>query len=228
MDMDFVAQSAREGLARFRLMHTKQYENEELWRKALTAGRRSLCAGDKLANILYIIRDQLGDLASQNIVEFGSYHGGSALFMATLLRELHGDARMYALDTFTGMPATSPIHDRPRVGQFSDADLDGFKASRDGLGLTNLHIVQGLLQDTFPTVDEAHFGLVHIDVDIYPSVKWAQAEPWKRLVPGGYLIYDDAEYPSCLGATHAAQEFSWEHRLLAEQVWPHWVYRKPP
>ncbi|MBC7769680.1 MAG: class I SAM-dependent methyltransferase [Phycisphaerales bacterium] len=192
------------------------------------ADGRSLIPGNKLENLFLIVRDQLSRLASQNIVEFGAYRGGSALFMAQLLRKFSPSAKVYALDTFVGMPAGSaqPI-DRHKDGQFADCDLDGLMARKAALGLDNLEIVKGRIEDTFFGLPERSFGLAHIDVDLFSAVTFAQNASWEHLVPGGYMVYDDADAPTTLGATHAALDFVLQHHVKPEQVWPHWVFRKP-
>src|SRR5262249_51244723 len=85
-----------------------QVWNDPLFRKALTIARlpavRTMCTEARLMNLFLLIKFFLKDLDSQNIVEFGTFKGGSALFMATLLKELYPQSRVFALDTFEGMP----------------------------------------------------------------------------------------------------------------------------
>ena len=69
------------------------------------------------------------------------------------------------------------------------------------------------------------FGLAHIDCDIYSAVKYAQEQVWPHMTKGGYVVYDDADAPTCIGATEAVEELIMDRRLHAEQVWPHWVFR---
>ena len=69
------------------------------------------------------------------------------------------------------------------------------------------------------------FALAHIDCDIYSGVKYAQDAVWPFMAKGGYVVYDDADAPSCIGATEAVEQLVMERRLHSEQVWPHWVFR---
>ena len=219
--------SAPKAYDRYRRWKAGEAREHPLYKEAIDAsGGRSLVLSNKLENLFFLITEEMAPLASRDIVEFGAFRGGSALFMAYLLRALYPEARFFALDTFTGMPATDPNRDLPHRG-FQEADLEGFRARKNELGLDNLLIVPGLIQDTFRTLPVERIGLAHIDVDIYSAVLFAQEASWPKVVSGGFLVYDDAEYPTCLGATHAAEEFKMEHRLLSEQVWPHWVMRKP-
>jgi predicted O-methyltransferase YrrM len=210
---------------RWRAIETHQAHIDPLYLEAIEAsGRRSIAVPEKLENIFFIIKNHLGSLESQNIVEFGSYRGGSSLIMGYLLKKLYPGARLWSLDTFEGMPETAAI-DAHGVGDFADADLPGFEAliRKHDLPIT---VLKGLCQNTFPLLADQRFGLAHIDVDIYSAVKYAAETAWDQMVPGGYLVFDDANAPSCVGATRAAEEMVMQRQIHSEQVWPHWVFRR--
>jgi predicted O-methyltransferase YrrM len=213
------------------LMHTdmsERIEADPLYRAAVEAsGGWSIMTGAKRMNLFLLLTRFLGRLDSQDVIEFGSYRGGNALFMAWILRELYPQARVLALDTYAGMPAVDGARDVHYAGDFADTSRSDLEARRDELGLGNLIVVQGLFEDTFPAIaaQTPAFGLAHIDCDIYSAVKYAQEEVWPYMSRGGYLVYDDADAPTCIGATEAVEELIMARRLHAEQVWPHWIYR---
>ena len=213
------------------LMHTDlpvAIAADPLYRAAVEAsGGWSIMTGAKQMDLFLLLTRFLGRLDCHNVIEFGSYRGGNALFMAWILRDLHPEAKVYALDTYAGMPETDSTRDVHYAGDFGDSSAAALEARRDALGLTNLVVVQGLFEDTFPAIAarDERFGLAHIDCDIYSAVKYAQTAVWPRMCRGGYVVYDDADVPSCIGATEAVEELVMERRLHAEQVWPHWVFR---
>jgi predicted O-methyltransferase YrrM len=205
-----------------------QVRSHPLFLQALQAADgRSILEPSKLENLFVIIASFLRNLTSQDVVEFGVFRGGSSLFMATLLAELYPDARIYCLDTFDGMPETDKRIDAHSKGDFKDADLSGFHERIRHLGLKNMEIVEGSFEDTFPTILERRvkFALAHIDCDIYSAVKYSQDAVWDHMVPGGYLVFDDATTSSCMGATQAVEELIMRRRLHSEQIWPHFVFR---
>jgi predicted O-methyltransferase YrrM len=208
-----------------------QVWNDPLFRKALAAARlpqvRTMCTEPRLMNLFLLAKFFLGDLASQNVIEFGTYRGGGALFMATLLKELHPHAKVWALDTFEGMPAVNANVDLPPPDDFADTDLDMIRFTAEQLGLDNVQFVKGLIQDTAPAVYAlaGGFGLAHIDVVLHSAVKYAQDSIWEVMAPGGYLVYDDATEPTCPGATRAVEEMIEGRGLSMEQVWPHIIMR---
>ena len=72
-----------------------------------------------ILNLFMMIKFFLRELDSQNIIEFGVYKGGSAIFMAMLLREYYPSARLYALDTFTGIPTITAGGQMP-AGEYAN------------------------------------------------------------------------------------------------------------
>jgi predicted O-methyltransferase YrrM len=210
----------------------RQVARDPLFRAAYAAAKRNpktrtVVTDSRLANIFLILKFGFKHLPSHNIVEFGSYRGGSAIFMAVVLAELYPDARVYALDTFGGMPDTDPSKDLHKAGDFSDTNMETIGQAVDGLGLRNLELVRGLVEDTGPGVYEraGSFGLSHLDLDIYSGLKFAQDSVWPYMTPGGYVVYDDATVSSCIGATQAVEELIVERKMSSEQIYPHFVFR---
>jgi predicted O-methyltransferase YrrM len=201
-------------------------ENEPLYKNAFNSIQiPSWITPPKRANLYLIITRFLTPLADRNIIEFGSYRGGTALFMALVLREVAPEASVFALDTFEGMPQSDKSVDAHTMGDFADNSLPALKARIDELGLKNIVPVQGLFEETFPALQHLRFGVAHIDADIYHPIKYAQNAVLPCMTKGGYIVHDDAAVPSCLGATEAVEDFVQEHRSHSEQAWPHFVFR---
>lgn len=200
---------------------------------ALARTRGSLLTPAKLMNLYLLLRYGLPQLEQGDIVEFGSYRGGSAIFMASLLRAFGSHARVYALDTYAGMPETDALRDLHRKGDFIDTSLEEFRAevARQQLGAW-VEPVQGVFDATFDALMQRSGGriaIAHIDCDIYEGVRYAINASKPHMVPDGYMVFDDPLHGSCLGAMQAIEEtLLHEDRLFAEQMYPHPVYRYPP
>lgn len=165
---------------------------------------------------------------SGNLIEFGAFRGGTSLMMAPLLKQLGSNRKVYALDTFAGMPETDPVLDAHTPGGFFEANYEDLMAVRDRHGLDNLVILKGLFQDTVSQipVEDRKFFFAHVDCDIYESVKFSINYTAEHAVPGAYLVFDDPLVHDCLGAFQALEEELVQKRgLFAEQVYPHLVYR---
>jgi hypothetical protein len=194
------------------------------------AESRTVCLGPRLLNLYLLIRYFLPKLKPGAILEFGSYRGGSAMFMAKLAQIHLPGTQVYALDTFGGMPSIDPTIDSHHAGDFADTAIEEIAAAKDAAGLGNLHLVKGLFDQTTPSLLRTcgPVALAHIDCDIYhPAIyAWEQVAP--VMVPGGYIVFDDATEASCLGATQAVEDIVARYGVRSEQIDPHYVFRYPP
>jgi hypothetical protein len=136
--------------------------------------------------------------------------------------------KVFALDTFEGMPVTDKNVDAHNAGDFADADLGRLKARIDRLKLDNLVLVKGLFEDTNDAVmaEAGKVSLAHIDCDIAPAVRYSYEGVKPFMVDGGYIVFDDATYSSCIGATEVVEDIVIRRDgRNSEQIWPHFVFR---
>jgi hypothetical protein len=211
-------------------MYESRIERDPLFRDALDYARRrgTLVTRPKLANLFLILKYGFAGLHG-DIFEFGSYRGGSAAFIAFMVRSLGLRARVYACDTFEGLPATSETRDLHSAGDFRDADLSGFRAFIRSERLEDVLLpVVGLFERTLPPILDTKpaLALVHIDCDIYEPIKYLLRTCEPHYESGGYLVFDDPLFSSCIGAFDAmAEDLLRDRALLPEQVYPHLVFR---
>lgn len=134
--------------------------------------------------------------------EVGVYKGGTALL---LRRAFEGAGKtLHLFDTFEGMPETDPEKDIHLRGDFNDTSLDAVRTFvGDG---DDVAYHKGLFPDTAGGLGENDFAFVHIDADIYSSVKAGCEFFFPRLVAGGVLVFDDYGFRSCPGALQAVDE----------------------
>lgn len=174
----------------------------------------------------YGIKERVGD-----IIEFGSFRGGTAFFLAYIARELGIQGTVYALDTFQGMPHPDGSIDLHSEADFKETSFEAFMNAVQTVQLHNLVIIKGKFQDTFPQICSAlqPLSLVHVDGALYSSVKYSIDAVMPYLHPeGGYLVVDDIYCSSCAGALQAVEEMVEKYNLNAEQACPQFVYRYAP
>src|SRR4051812_39185617 len=172
---------------------------------------RGRCITDenRLKNLFLLFKFFLPRLRDRgHIIEFGCYRGGAAIFMAQLAARFLPGVHVFALDTFGGMPETTDL-DAHHQGDFIEANLADAEAARDALGIDNLTFVKGLFQETAQSVlrDARTISLAHIDCDIHSGVVYSYDAVRPYMVPGGYVVFDDATQASCQGATAAVEEY---------------------
>ncbi len=205
-----------------------QIDGHPLYQEARSISQgRSIVSDMRMRNLFLLICNHIDQLESQDIIEFGSYRGGSIFFFAYLLKKLYPAAKVYGLDTFEGMPQTDPTIDYHTKGNFQDVSIDEIREAAHNLGLTNLTLVQGLVEDTFPSprFQNQKFAIAHVDLDIYQPIRHVQNVIWDYMPRGGYLVYDDATTSSCIGATQAVEELISSRNMRSEQIYPHFVFR---
>jgi predicted O-methyltransferase YrrM len=194
------------------------------------AGDRTIVGDINLANIFLLIKFYLQRLPFGHIIEFGSYRGGSAIFMAALAETFLPGAQVTALDTFTGMQGTDRAVDAHRDGDFSGVDLAELRRYVEQIGLRNLTFVQGRFEETAIAIlrQRERLALVHIDCDLRSAVEYAYDTAKPYMVPGGYWIFDDAFIPDCIGEAEAIEDLLIRRDgLNSEQLFPHCVFREP-
>jgi len=136
--------------------------------------------------------------------------------------------RIYALDTYEGMPESDQSVDTFKKESFSNVDFAEVQSTLESTGLRNVHLVKGLFENTaLQTLQQSSgIALAHIDCDNFAPVCYAYDVLKPSLVSGAYIVFDDATEPGCIGATEAVESLvirrDGKH---SEQIFPHWVFR---
>jgi O-methyltransferase len=144
------------------------------------------------------------------IVEVGAYRGGSAKFIAEAFRWRGLTPAFFVCDTFRGHARIDEVLDLPRHkvgGKFlgtSSAQVAAYLAPH-----ANVQLVVGDIMETAPQAlaAESRFGLVHVDVDVYPPTEFCLRYFAPRLAPGAWLVVDDYGFTTCPGAKKAVDDF---------------------
>jgi predicted O-methyltransferase YrrM len=207
----------------------KAVRRDPLYRAAYAAAKdRIIMSEDNRLNIFLLLKFFLTKLPAGHIIEYGSYRGGSAIFMAHIAKNLYPGMKVFALDSFEGMPETDKQVDAHNPGDFSDVDLTRLQVRINTLGLDNLVLVKGRFENTHDQVMQSAgtIRLAHIDCDIASAVKYSYEGVKPHMVEGGYLVFDDATVSSCIGATEVVEDFVIRRDgMNSEQIWPHYVFR---
>lgn len=138
-----------------------------------------------------------------DIAEIGVYRGGTATILGYFADQ--SGKNLHLFDTFTGMPETDPTIDRHKKGDFQDTSLEQVKANLSTVRNAVFH--QGFFPFTAGPVQGSTFCFVHVDVDIYRSVKDCCEFFYSRLQTSGTMLFDDYGVLTCPGALKAVDEF---------------------
>jgi Macrocin-O-methyltransferase (TylF) len=207
----------------------KRILGDPLYLRATRLARgRTIQEVERRANLFLLLKFYVSRLPHGDIIEFGSFRGASAIFMAKVCAELGIKSTVWALDTFAGMPMPDKSVDAHSAGDFMNTDVEELKAYSTKCGLDNLHWVQGLFEETAEGVlaRSKKIVLAHIDCDIKSAVQYSYNVVKSRMVNGGYIVFDDATASSCLGATEVVEDdVVRRDGLNCEQIYPHFVFR---
>jgi hypothetical protein len=142
-----------------------------------------------LADMVRRTNNLIGDLA-----EVGVYQGGSALVMA---KAMAGHKTLHLFDTFAGLPDSIP--DSHHKGEFACSLKE---VTRNLLGY-KVQFHPGV----FPATSYGSvYACVHLDGDLYRTTLDGIDFFLPRLVPGGCIVFDDYNWPSCPGVNQAIEE----------------------
>jgi O-methyltransferase len=147
--------------------------------------------------------------SARAVAEVGVYRGGSAWFMADALRRSGREMPFYVCDTFQGHvevdDSVDGVH-RPGV-QFTRVKAE--KVAKYLREFPFIRMQVGDIRETAPAfAGESAFGLVHLDVDVYPITRFCLDFFGPRVVPGGMMVMDDYGTTTCEGVKRAVDEFT--------------------
>lgn len=139
------------------------------------------------------------------VVECGVFRGGTALLEArTLAAAAETGRELHLFDSFEGMPAGVADEESFAPGDLSRTSPERVRRLLAEYPSVHLHV--GFIPATFAGLELPRVAWAHIDLDIYEAVRDAIAFLFPRLVPGGFLVFDDYGFPSCAGARRAVDE----------------------
>ena len=128
-----------------------------------------------------------------DIVECGSYKGGSGILMGLWLKANGIKKRIHLMDSFAGLPAPDAVNDKGyKKGQFvSDYDLVKSEVEKNGLSdMVTFH--KGWFSETIPPMkDKVKIALFHVDCDLYTSTNDCFPDLYPAVTDGGAIILDD-------------------------------------
>src|SRR5258708_6985431 len=179
-----------------------QERGRVLWEKLGDAMLDVSLSGPDEPNVLYHV--------SPAVAEIGVYKGGTAL----LLRYCAPHRHLLLFDTFQGHPPGNREHDvamSQPAGRFGDASLGEVAALLAPTlrfdGVVGVTVYAGAFPATLCGAGLPGLCFAHVDCALYDSVAAACRAFWPALEHGGVLLFDDYNFPDCIGAKRAVDEW---------------------
>jgi len=167
----------------------------------------TLLSHERIENLYSLACRIERELVPGDVIECGVCNGGSAAILASSATRSRLKRTVWLLDSFRGMPdvtsedgvavggRTAESHVGQEVGRISRVQE---VLGRVGADLNRIRIIPGWFQDTLPSVTATEISLLNIDADWYKSVKFCLEAFYDRVVPGGFISFDDyGHWPGC-------------------------------
>lgn len=137
----------------------------------------------RLRNIYRLLDESL--VVAGDVVEFGSYYGGVAIFMGLILESRESSKKVHIFDSFCGLPKPEPSQDKLYYeGRFSSELILTKQLIREAGLEERIVIHAGWFKDSFrKTSADMSFCFAHIDANLYQST----LEALHFLIPRIYL-----------------------------------------
>lgn len=156
--------------------------------------------GPKLLDEFRVMIEQVHDRKIPGeIVETGVWRGGACIWAAAVLEYLGSDRKVYVCDSFEGLPkVSSPKETISFDGATSLAvSLEEVEENFRKFGLLHRAVfIKGWFKDTMPSLN-IPVAVLRLDGDMYESTDDVLRYMYDRVSPGGYVIVDDYQLPSC-------------------------------
>lgn len=163
-----------------------------------------------------------------NVVECGVAAGGSAAFLAAIIKK-HSRSRrfLYAFDSYEGMPDPGEFDVHHSAHGIISACATGWGAGTCSAPLESLLAVirsvdaneivipvKGYFRDTLPKMAPVidPIAILHMDGDWHDSTRDILVHLWDRIIPGGLIQIDDFGFWA--GCRKAVTDFMHDRGLL--------------
>lgn len=159
-------------------------------------------------DILLQMRSFLHDLDRRgvrgDVVEAGCWRGGCGAFMAAVAP--HRTVRLYdSFDVFPPLKAEDGTYaQKLNIDVATEADVQAVSDTLQVKPVVTRRFFKDL--ETF----SGHIALLRLDGDLYDSTMDALNAFYDAVVPGGYIVIDDFDFPGCRMALY---DFFAERRI---------------
>jgi Macrocin-O-methyltransferase (TylF) len=149
------------------------------------------------------------------VVECGVYRGSSLGTLGLFLQELRSPKRVWGLDSFQGFPSATAhdlidgvLPEKSQPPYFADTSEELVRRLVRRLRLDGLvQIVAGYFEETCASLPVPAISVLWLDCDLYSSYKTCLEHLYRRVSPGGRIVFDEYYSKKYPGARVAVDEF---------------------
>lgn len=164
----------------------------------------------RLDNVQWCVEVALAENVPGDLIETGVWRGGVTILMRGILKA-HGieDRRVWVADSFQGLPMPDVDHYpvdallSKEAGNLAVSE-EAVRSNFDRYGLLDdqVQFLAGWFNETLPAAAIERLAVLRLDGDLYESTLDALTHLYPKLSPGGFVIIDDYNIPTCREAVH--------------------------
>lgn len=150
-----------------------------------------------------------------NILELGTYRGGSTIMFSKFVQHLESEKRIFTCDTFSGFPYEDiDPTEQNRIGNLKDTSLEYVINKYRKFNVSDrITVIKGKFEDTlFQKLSDQKFSFVLFDADLYQSTKFALEFVYPRLVKNGIMAFENYE-----GGNKENKKILWGERQAVDE-----------
>lgn len=161
----------------------------------------------RLRNLRDLAEQALAEGVPGDFIETGVWRGGACILLRAVLKaHVVTDRRVFAADSFEGLPRPDPANypadagDRHHTFRELAVPLEEVRANFARYGLLDVQVVflKGWFKDTLPTAPIERLALLRLDGDMYESTTDGLRHLYDKVSLGGFVIVDDyGATPNC-------------------------------
>jgi len=144
-----------------------------------------------------------------DVVEIGTYKGGSASLILTYLRTIQDKRKVYFLDTYAGFTYDAALKsaDSWWANSHDDTSMGLVNQVLGPIGHPYELVRTNVCDDPVPAAIQK-ISMINIDVDLYEAVKAALVKFAPLVQTHGFIVCEDYGHtPRLIGAALAVEEF---------------------
>ena len=181
----------------------------------------SMIGLQRLRHLRWAVETVLAEEIPGDLMECGVWRGGAvALARAVLAAHEENMRRVWAVDSFSGLPPPDPrfpqdqdtgfdFHKRPELS----VGLDQVRENIARYGLLDEQVVflKGWFHESLPRLPRLRLAVLRVDGDLYSSTTDVLEVMYPNLSPGGIVILDD--YGPVVDSQRAVIDFRARHGI---------------
>ncbi len=155
----------------------------------------AMISRNRMQNIHRLLYRIERDRVPGDVVETGVARGGSAILIASILKESGADRQLWLYDAFELFEPVMARYEEARSLLFEELAFDPDR----------VHLAKGMFEDTLLHHPDRPIAFLHIDAGSYEAVRCCFDNLWPRVQPKGWVAVDN--YGADEGCRRAVDEF---------------------